>query len=571
MNVATHATAIQHFTTFPTAGNDGASIRAHTSLILGMDRERTFWFPHWREIAENYLPRKYPWLMSQKEIRTPNRRNNKLLDSVSTIAVRTLASGMMNGITSPARPWFRLRIPGFDEATMTHASKVWLEEVTRRMLVVLAESNFYKAIAQLYLEWCTFGTAAMIIYEDFDDVIRFYNLALGEFFLAQNATQRVDVLARRFTRTVRQLVQEFGIDNVSDNVRNAFNAGGARVTEDIDVHHVIEPNDPDDGLLKSNAPFREVYWEPAGHNDRYLRVAAFDEWPCVTPRWEVQGNDTYGTSPAMDALADVKELQTLLKQKGIGLARQMSPPLLVDQQLRNRPKALGANGITYAATSNSNFGAKPVYEIKTPLQEISNDVLDLRSRIRETCHNDLFNMISNLDTVRSATEIEARRGEQLVHLGPVLERLENEGLDPTLKRTFATMQRKGLLPEPPEELADVTIDVEYVSVLSDAQRSVGSASVERYMAFTAEMAGVWPEVLEVPDVDELMRSYAESIGVKASGVKSREQVASDQAKRKEQEALQATAELGKTVSEGAKNLSDTDVGGGQNALQGLFG
>jgi hypothetical protein len=113
--------------------------------------------------------------------------------------------------------------------------------------------------------------------------------------------------------------------------------------------------------------------------------------------------------------------------------------------------------------------------------------------------------------------------------------------------------------------------VEYISVLSDAQRSVGSASIERYMAFTSEMAGVWPEVLTVPNVDELMRDYAESIGVKPSGVKSREQVAAETAAQEEAAAMQQQAELGSTISHGAKNLSETDVGGGQNALQSLLG
>ena len=47
---------------------------------------------------------------------------------------------------------------------------------------------------------------------------------------------------------------------------------------------------------------------------------------------------------------------------------------------------------------------------------------------------------------------------------------------------------------------------------------------------------------------------------------------SEKRRKKQKEAiLQEQAELGKTVSEGAKNLSATDVGGGQNALSALLG
>lgn len=547
------------------------AMNLHNQTFTGMNKERESWFIHWREVSDYYSPRKYPWLMSQKESKTANRRNRKLLDSVSTRAIRTLASGMMDGITSPARPWFSLRIPGFTEDTMSHAAKVWLQEVERRMLMVLSESNFYNVIANLYFNWACFGTAAMMVYEDFDDVVRFYNYAVGEFFISQDNTQRVNRLARRFTWQVHQVVAEFGIDNVSEHVASLHKSGGAQLYQEIDMRHIVEPNNSDDGLLEVNAPYREVYFEAAATDGKYSRISPFYTWPIVAPRWEVFGNDSYGTSPAFDALPDVQQLQELIREKTIGLAKQISPALIVDQQLRNRPTALQANGITYAATANGNFGAKVAYKIDTPMQEIANDVTDLRASIRETCFNDLFNMFSQLETVRSATEIDARREEKLVHLGPVYQRFEGEVLDPTLKRVYAIAFDKGIFPEPPEELDGAQIDVQYVSVLSDAQRAVGTVSIERFLAFAGEMAGVYPEIRSVPNADELIREYAEAIGVKPVGLNSRARSAEIQQQQAEALALQEQAELGKTVSEGAKNLSDTDVGGGQNALSALLG
>jgi len=550
---------------------EAEAMRRHKSQILGMDEERTYWFNHWREISDYFSPRRYPWLMSQKEQRTPNRRNRKLLDSTSTDAINTLASGMMDGITSPARPWFSLRIPGFDADTLTHASKIWLEEVERRMFLILGESNFYNVIANLYFNWACFGTGAMMIYEDFDEVVRFYNYAVGEFFITQDSAGRVNRLARRFTWQVHQVVEEFGIDNVTQNVRNMHNAGNNQLYTNIDMRHIVEPNNPEDGLLKADAPWREVYYEAAADSGFYSRVAPFDSWPVVAPRWELYGNDSYGTSPAFNALPDVQQLQQLIREKTIGLAKQLSPPLIVDQQLQNRPTALQANGITYAPTANGNFGAKEAYKITVPLQEISNDVLDLRQRIRQTCFNDLFNMFMHMDKVRSATEIDARREEKLVHLGPVFQRFSGEVLDPTLKRVYSIMLEKDLLPEAPAELDGASIDVQYVSVLSDAQRAVGSVAIERFLAFTGELAGVYPEIRSVPNPEELVREYGEAIGVKASGVNSRADAAAQREAEEEAAAMQQQAELGKTVSEGARNLSQTDVGGGQNALQAVLG
>jgi hypothetical protein len=548
---------------------DKKGLEKHKQLLASMDKERADWFPHWREISDYYLPRRYPWLRTAKENKTAGRRNTKLLSSTSTMAVRTLASGMMNGITSPARNWFSLRIPGFDQESMSQEAAEYLEEVERRIMLVLSESNFYNSIAMLYLEWCTFGTASMSIEEDFDDVVRCYNYPLGEFYLSTDSTGRVNRHGRRFVRTVEQLVEQFGEENVSEQVLADFKQGGAKLFLQKEVAHLIEAVSAEaaDQYLSR---WRSVYWEVGVASGKYLAMTPVYEWPMVSPRWELLGDDSYGTSPAMDALADTIELQNLLLERAKGLAKQISPPLIIDQQLRNRPKALGANGITYAATYNSNFGAKEAYKVNTPLDAIAFDVAELKRSIQATCYNPLFNMISQLDTVRSATEIDARREEKLVHLASVLERFYNEGLDPALKRVFGIMQRSGLLPDPPEELDEAAIEVNYISVLTDAQRASGTITIERFLQFIGNISGVYPEATRVPDVEELIRSYATGIGIKPKGLKSKEDVAAAAEAENAQAELAQSAQVGNDLAAGAKVLSETDVGGGMNALQSML-
>jgi len=542
--------------------------RKHKRILSAMDTERQNWFPHWREISDYFLPRRYPWLMTQREVRTADRRNHKLLDSTSTLAVRTLASGMMNGITSPSRPWVRLRLAGFDEASTSRDANIWTDETLRRIMLILSESNFYNSMAVLYLEWCTFGTASMAIYEDFNDVLRCYNYPLGEFYITQDETQRVNRHGRRFVKTVEQLVGDFGEDALSENTRQLFKSGGENLLKEIEIAHLIEVN-PNDSLLSAPSKWRECFWEVGATEGEYLAVRPLYEWPTITPRWELLGDDSYGTSPAMDALSDVRQLQEMLLQRASGLAKMVSPPLIVDQQLRNRPKALGANGITYAATASQNFGAKEAYRVQLPFGELARDIEQLQSRIRETCHNHLFNMISQLETVRSATEIDARREEKLIHLGPVLERFYNEGLDPALKRVFGIAQRAGLLPEPPVQLVDTEIEVQYVSILSDAQKASGNIAIERFLQVAGQLLGAYPEVHSVPNVEELLRDYAENIGIKPKGMNSREEVAAVARADAQQQALSQTAAIGGQLAQGAKVLSEADLGGGQNALQAL--
>jgi hypothetical protein len=540
--------------------------------VSAMQAERQPFWQHWRELANYVLPQRYIWLLSGPEQRI-NRRNSMILDSTGTKAARTLASGMMNGITSPARPWFKLRITGVDFNDFPEAA-VWTQEVEKRMLRVMAESNFYNSMAVLYLDLVVFGTAASIIYESNDKTIHCFNPALGEFYLSQSSEHRVTGIAREFEYTVAQLVQEFDLENCSDKVKNAYREGGARLLERITIFHLIEPNNHSSGYAVSKSfNYVECYWEKGSNDGMLLRQRGYTDFPAITPRWELSANDCYGSSPAMDALPDIIQLQHETKKKAQALDKMVSPPLLADVTMEHRPMALLPNGVTFVPRLDSSTGARPIYTVNPPIGEMSADIRSIQARIAETFHNELFQMISQLDTVRSATEIDARREEKLVLLGPVLERFENEALDPAIQRIYGIMDRRGLLPEVPQSLADIggELEIQYVSILSSAQSAVGTAPIERLLQVIGNVAGIWPEARLVPNIPELLQEYAVNIGVQQKNLHTRDQVGemiNAQNQTNEQNAGMEQAQQGAGA---AKLLSETDVGGGANALQRLLG
>lgn len=538
-------------------------------VIAELKMSRTPFWHLWREVADYFLPKRYVWLESGDENRrAQNAKNPHILDSTGTLAVRTLASGMMNGITSPSRPWFKLKVRGYEQVSNDVAR--WQDEVSRRMLAVMAESNFYSSMATLYLDLCTFGSAASLIYEDDENVIQCYNPALGEFYFGQSYKLSVDTFAREISKTAKQLVQEFGEENCSEQVRVAAKAGGASALKLHKIGHLIEPRQSTSSIGQQFT-FQETYWEVGElAQGRVLRQAGYNELLGIFPRWEVTANDAYGTSPAMDALADVIQLQLETKRKAQGIDKVVNPPIVADVQLQHRPMALLPNGITYVSGQN-NVGAKPLYQIQPPLQEMTEDIREVQMRIRETLHNDLFRMISQLDTVRSATEIDARREEKLVLLGSVLDRFEKEALSPAISRVFSIMERRGLLPAPPPELEDGTpIEVEYVSILSTAQRAVSAAPTERWIQLIGNISPVAPEAAQLPDWPELVRNYGEAIGVEARNMKSPERLQAEREAAAQAQAQEAAVQQGAVAVDAAQQLSETDVGGGANALQALL-
>ena len=156
-------------------------------------------------------------------------------------------------------------------------------------------------------------------------------------------------------------------------------------------------------------------------------------------------------------------------------------------------------------------------------------------------------------------------------LGPVLERMNNEGLDPMVERVFDIVARAGIFPDPPPEIERMPIDIEYVSMLSVAQAAAAASGYERTFAFAGNLAAVDPAVMDNIDIDYGIAKYGNLMQVDPKLIRSPEALAGIRQRRQQQQAAQQQAELAEKMAGGAKTLSETQVGGGANALEMMMG
>lgn len=531
--------------------------------------ERSTYFGHWEELSEFIMPRRGRFLTSKSN--DGSKKNGKIIDSTGSMAVRTLSAGMMSGITSPARPWFRLATP---QAALMEQSDVkqWLFAVEKTMRDIFSRSNLYNSLQTVYEELAVFGTGALLISEDFDDVIRCYPFTVGEYGLAQSHRLQVDTFYREFNMTVAQVVEQFGLDNCSDAVRTMFKSG--QLDKWVEVLHVIEPNSVREYNKKDNLnmPYHSCYVEKASKNERKLLESGYEEFPILAPRWHVTGVDIYGRSPGMDVLGDVKALQIEQKRKAQGIDKMVNPPLQAPSSLRGQSASVLPGGVTYVDTMQGNQGGfRPTYEVNPRLGELQQDIAETQYRIQQGFYSDLFQMMMNSDRRQiTAREIDERHEEKLLMLGPVLERLHTELLNPLIDRTFNIMARNELLPPAPEELAGVTLKVEYISVMAQAQKAIGTGAIERLAGFIGNMAAVKPEVLDKFDADQSVDEYAEMLGVPPKIVVPDDMVQQMREERAAQMEQQMQMEQVNQGAQAAKVMSDADTGG-QNILSDIIG
>lgn len=510
-----------------------ARYELQAQAMLGI-RQGGGWDTHWKDIGDFLMPRRTRFWTGDRN--RGDKRLQNIIDSTGSFAVRTLESGMHAGLTSPARPWMKLTTPDPDLAEHGPV-KEWLHVVTQRMLTVFAQTNLYNSLPLVYGDMGLFGTAAMAVLLDEQDLFRTFTYPIGSYSLAINKRGVVDTFYREYEMSVRQCVKEFGVrpgltsidwTNISTRVKNAWDNG--RYEEPVTIGWLVQPNDdrrPNSIDAAKRMPFTSCHYEldvdgfqTVSHENKFLRESGFNTFPILAPRWRITGEDSYGTdSCGMMALGDVRQLQVMGRRKGQLLAKAVDPPLMGPSSLRSQKTSLIQGDITYVDAREGQMGLKPIHEVRLEgYQHLVQDANDVRFLIRRAFYEDLFLMIATSDSVLgadrpTAREIDERHEEKMLALGPVLERTNDELLDPLIDRAYEIMERAGLIPEPPDELNNVKLKVEYLSILAQAQKLVGVVGQDRFMNSLLPMVEVFPEIRHKVKAFQVVDIYADVTGV----------------------------------------------------------
>lgn len=472
---------------------------------------------YYGELADNILFHRGRFLV--KGDNNKPKRNTKQYNNTPRRAARTLASGMMAGITSPARPWFKLQVsdPGLNDSREV---KEWLHEVQLVMYRVLAQSNTYNQLHSLYSELGVFATGCMGVFDNERKIVRAKTYTVGGYMISAGADDIVDTFAREYTKKVRQVVAEFGLKNVSHWVRDQYTKGNYETN--VPIIHIVQPNEDfrEGSPFAKHMAFESCYFEDGNQSGKqagkeFLKKSGFKTFPFMAPRWDARDEQVYSDEcPGMVALGDCKGLQLGEKRYYQALDKVGNPALQGSAAASSKLGGGAPNPGEFIATEKGDAKVETVYGNYAPrLDFIKDNQKDVENRINEAFYVDLFLLMANSDRRQiTAREVAEKHEEKLLMLGPVLERLHDELLNPLIDRIFNICQEGGYLPEPPPELVDTEISVEYVSVLAQAQQLVGLSSIERTIGFAAEMAAIWPETRHKIDPMQTIDRYAQDSG-----------------------------------------------------------
>ena len=516
-----------------------------------LKEKRSNWESHWQEVSDYMLPRKSE---ITKERARGDKRHTQIFDATAIHALELLAASLHGMLTSSANKWFSLRFKETDLNNIDEA-KEWLEDSTARMYDAFRKSNFQQEIFETYFDLIAFGTACLMIEEDQDDVLLFSARHIKEVYIQENKKGFVDTIYRKFKMPAQAVVDKFGIENVSKDIininkKNPFN--------DVTLVHVSRPRpsyDPDK-QDKQNMPVQSIYFEEeSGH---IISIGGFKEMPYVIPRYLKGSTETYGRSPGMNALPDVKVLNKMVENSLKAAAKQIDPPLLVPDDGMLAPIRMSPGSINFFR-SGSRDRIEPL-QINANTNVSLNNENQRRDAIAKMFHVDQLLITENRNM--TATEVLQRNEEKMRILGPVLGRLQSELLSPLIIRVFNTMLRNGLFQQAPDILSQQELNIEYVSPMALAQRGQELQSLMRGLEIFGSLSQTLP-VMDYVDDNGMVKQIIEILGLPAKVIKSDQEVEQLRAERAqaeqaamEQQQQMAEAQMVKDAAPMAKVIQD---------------
>lgn len=475
---------------------------------------------HCEEIAERILPRmKGAFTSTSNTSRSMQGEKNteKMLDSTGAIALERFVAVLDSMLTPQNSKWHRLRST---DPTLNRDSEVarWFDAVNDILFRqrYAPEAGFATQNHERYVSLGAFGTGTLFVDKREKGGLRYRCYPLSELYMLENHQGIVDTIHRRFRNTARQAVQKFKKENLPEKI---VKAAADKPEQEFEFIHCVAPReDAEYGRLDYRGmPWASHYVSIEGK--KVVEEGGFTSWPYPTGRYVQAPGETYGRSPAMTVLPNIKVLNEQ-KRTMLKMGHRLVDPILlahddgVIDAFSMKPGALNFGGI-------DSQGRKLVAPLDMPQGQLQNldKLMDAeRGPVNDAFLVTLFQILVESPTM-TATEVLERTREKGLLMNPTLARQMSDYLGPLIEREIDVLNRQGMLPPMPALLAEAggEYEIVYESPLARNMRYEEGSGLMRLI----EMAGTYANATQDPrpldhfDFDAAIPALGDILGVPA--------------------------------------------------------
>ena len=461
----------------------------HNSALSKRDN----WESHWQECYDYALPQRGG---TSRTYTAGSSRTQTLYDGTALDAVDQLAASLLGNLTPTWSQWFGFK-PGPDVKPdeIDAVSKV-LEESARIIQTHLDHSNFSVEMHQCFLDLAVGGTSTLCFEETPAgnmSAFKFSAVPLQDIVLEEGDNGFLNGSYRQLALNISQMKARYGAEAIPDYILS----DGERDTQR--KFDVLETILPQNDVYYYNAILTE------GTTPTLLKTGQFDETPIISFRWMKSPGESYGRSPVMKALPDIKTankvVELILKNASIavtGIWQADDDGVLNPANIELVPGAIIPKAV----------GSQGLRPLDMPGRfDVSELVLkDLRSRIRHALLADKLNPLGG--GKMTATEILERSAEMALLLGATYGRLQSELLTPLIKRAYSILRRRG-------EIADIALDGRFVTLdcRSPLARAQGQRDAQNVLTWVQSMSSLGAESTASIDTKKVTEFLANTLAI----------------------------------------------------------
>ncbi len=512
--------------------------------------ERKTWEHHWRELADFFFPMRNDIL---QEFSPGQKRNTHLLNNTGMISNELLAGALHGLLTNPNTQWFDFAT-GDPELDEKDSVKEWLQDSAQRTLHVLNNSNFQTEVVQYYLDLGALCTAAFLVEEDSEFVVRFGSEHIKNVYIEEDAKGKIVKVYRVIKWNAEQVIGEFGSKAVTDGVVKAWKDNSPHK---FTIFHAIYPNTIDkDGGDRSAKNTKKPFisqWVLDGEGSANiidLKVSGFNELPYIVARWAKASGEKYGRGPGTTALPEMKIVNKMTETIIKASQKVVDPPLQAPDDGFVFPLRTTPGGLNYYRAGTQDR-IEPIFN--DARIDVGFQALEAHQvRIREAFFVDQLQLAQGPQM--TATEVLQRTEEKMRLLGPLLGRQQHEFLRPLIDRVFGIMSRRGLYKPAPEEIQGKVIDVNYSSVIARAQKAGEINNMLRTVELISPVIQAKPDAMDIIDEDKFVREVIKLQNFPQRAVRSKAEIEELRGARAEaQEELIQQQQEAQAAENAAKN------------------
>ncbi len=555
-----------------------------------MRRDKQQWLTMWSMVAEYVHSRKYPFIQvagTSMGVTAPWLLD-QVFDKTAGQANRLMASSLIGALWPNGAKTFELALPTSKENTEADTLEVreYFEWATKTMVEKMdhPRAGLLTSLEEYMTDQGAFGTSGMSVSEnenDWEVPVQYNSVDVKRIAIDEGENGFVDTVYNEIELTIRQAVMRYGLENLAPKTRERFENGDG--DEKIFILHAIEPR-MDVGPYAFGAkalPIASIHIEI--EHKYIIKESGYEEMRVFVTRFWKDINQKYGTSPGIEAMADILEINAMREAAEVAIEKSLDPPIMVldDGALGGGVLDTSAGAVTVRTVSGRLGNQKPV----EPLYEVGElnatyaRITELKEDIKNTFFVDRLLDLNNEQRM-TAYETSIRDGLRGQSLGTIYSRQLAELFTPLISATFnilfnrgilgvvegssldKELMKKGVTPRYiPQAVADMITNgedpyqIRFISPAARIMQNEEMLGIQKVSEFILSMAPMTPKILDLYDEDFAARRIQELSGAPVGLLRSIEEVRRKRAKDEMMQQAAMQLEAQRQNSETARNMS----------------